>query len=365
VKNASMQRGSVLMATAAAVALVGMAAPAFAASPATVHRASSKTTLLETGSTLLYPLFNIWVPAYTASHKNIQITTGGTGSGTGIAEAESGAVQIGASDAYLPPNAKSTTGAPMLNIPLAISAQMVNYNLPGLNNVHLKLSGAVLAGIYSGKITKWNAAAIKALNPMVKLPDHTIIPMRRGDSSGDTFIFTTYMTDSAPKVWTVGYGTTVSWPALKTEVAETGNSGMVSGVHTTPYSIAYIGISYLNQIQGYKLGEAELQNKAGNFLLPTAKTIGATAAALVSKTPKDETLSMIYGPGANSYPIVNYEYAIVSESESSATIATAVRTFIDWAITSGNASKFLNQVHFQPLPESVVSMSRAQAALIK
>ena len=344
----------VAMAAAAAALLAGAAVPALAA----------KVTLLETGSTLLYPLFNLWVPAYTAAHKNIQITTGGTGSGTGIAEAENGDVQIGASDAYLPPNSVSSTGAQMLNIPLAISAQMVNYNVPGLNNKHLKLSGAILAGIYTGKITKWNDKAIAALNKSVKLPDKTIIPIRRADASGDTFLFTTYMTDAAPKVWTVGFSTNVSWPAVSTEVAETGNSGMVTGLTSNPYSIAYVGISYLQQIQQANLGEATLQNRAGKFLLPSAGTIVSAASAMVPKTPPDETLSLIYAPGANSYPIINYEYAIISEQQASTTMAQVVQAFLRWALTTGNSPSFLNQVHFQPLPKFVAHMSEAQVNLV-
>ena len=101
----------------------------------------------------------------------------------------------------------------MLNIPLAISSQMVNYNVPGLNDEHLKFSGPGLAGIYSGKIKFWDDAAIAKLNPGVKLPHNTIVPVHRTDGSGDTFIFTQSCLDSAPE-WakTVGYGTTVSWP---------------------------------------------------------------------------------------------------------------------------------------------------------
>lgn len=353
-----MRGASAIAAAALLTGVMGQVVPAYAASH---HRAQAKTTLLETGSTLLYPLFNIWVPVYTKTRSNIQITTGATGSGTGISEAEGGQVQIGASDAYLPPTAPKT----LMNIPLAISAQMINYNLPGLNGRHLKLSGAVLAGIYTGKITKWNAKAIAQLNPGVKLPNHGIVPLRRLDGSGDTFIFTTYMTDSAPKVWTVGFNTSVSWPALRTEVAETGNSGMVTGLHQIPYSIAYVGISYKGQTDGYKLGEAMLQNRAGKFLLPVAATIQAAAGAMVPKTPPGEALSLVYAPGANAYPIINYEYAIISQKQASPATASAVRAFLTWCLTTGNGSGFLNRVGFQPLPKAVVRKSEAQIQKVK
>ena len=117
---------------------------------ATAGQALAATRLLETGSTLLYPLMNLWVADYQKGNSGVQITTQGTGSGTGISQAIAGVAQIGASDAYMADGAMQKT--PMLNIPLAISAQQVNYNIPGLNNVHLNLSGNVLAGIYLGKI---------------------------------------------------------------------------------------------------------------------------------------------------------------------------------------------------------------------
>ena len=177
-------------------------------------QAAGTVNVLETGSSLLYPLFNLWVPVYTHGDPGLKITTQSTGSGTGIAQSISGIAQIGASDAYLS-DALMKQHPGMLNIPLAISMQMVNYNLPGLNHEHLKLSGPVLAGIYEGKIRYWDDAAIKALNHGVKLPHHVIIPVHRSDGSGDTFIFTQYLSFSTPG-WekSVNYGTTVRWPPV-------------------------------------------------------------------------------------------------------------------------------------------------------
>ncbi|MDQ2735312.1 MAG: phosphate ABC transporter substrate-binding protein PstS, partial [Pseudomonadota bacterium] len=164
--------------------------------------------LLETGSSLLYPLFNLWVKDYGKKVPGVQITTQSTGSGTGISEAISGTAQIGASDAYLS-NALMKQHPGMLNIPLAISSQMINYNVPGLNGTHLKLSGPVLAGIYEGKVTSWNDPMIAKLNPGAKLPHHKIIPIHRTDGSGDTFIFSQYVSFSTP-AWgnSISYGTT-------------------------------------------------------------------------------------------------------------------------------------------------------------
>ncbi|MDE2239890.1 MAG: phosphate ABC transporter substrate-binding protein PstS [Rhodospirillales bacterium] len=343
----------------------GAVALAFTAATGVVQAQADTTSvpLVETGSSLLYPLFNLWVPAYTASHPGADITTTSTGSGAGIAQSLKGLVNIGASDAYLS-NAMASAHPNMLSIPLAISSQAINYNLPGVTN--LKLSGPILAGIYSGKITKWNDPAIAAANPGVALPDHVIIPVHRLDGSGDTFIFTQYLSAS-DTTWgsTVRFGTSVSWPAVSGGIGANGNQGMVSAAAANPYSIAYIGVSFANQAAKAGLGQAELLNKAGNYVLPTAETISAAAESVANTTPADERISMIFAPGAQAYPIVNYEYAIINTNQPSAAVAGAVRDFLTWAITEGNSMSFLKQVHFMPLPPAVVELSKAQIKKIK
>ena len=331
-------------------------------------RALAATDLLETGSSLLYPLMNLWVDAYQQNHKDVQITTQSTGSGTGISQAISGVAQIGASDAYMAD--KQIKDTPMLNIPLAISAQQINYNVPGLNDVHLNLSGPVLAAIYSGEIQYWDDAKIKDINKKDagKLPHQQIVPIHRADGSGDTFIFTQYLTKSTPS-WASGpgYGTTVSWPSVSTAVGANGNPGMVQTCQNTKYSIAYIGVSFLHQTNKAGLGYAALENQAGKFVLPTAENIGAAAASLDSKTPEDERISLIFAPGEKSYPIINYEYAIVNPKQGDATKAAELKKFLGWAIepSGGQSAKFLDSVHFLPLPGSIVAKSKAQIAKIQ
>ncbi|MDE2488808.1 MAG: phosphate ABC transporter substrate-binding protein PstS [Alphaproteobacteria bacterium] len=329
--------------------------------------AAPQARILETGSSLLYPLFNLWVVDYAKTHPAIQITTQSTGSGTGIAQAISGIAQIGASDAYLA-DAQMRKDPGMLNIPLAISAQMINYNLPGLNNRHLKLSGPVLAGIYSGQIRDWDAPQIKAINPGVPLPHHAIVPVHRTDGSGDTFIFTQYLSFSTP-AWgkSIAYGTTVNWPAVPGGIGANGNPGMVNASKGTPYSIAYIGVSFRKATQEAGLGEAMLQNRSGKFVMASEKTISAAVAATAAKTPADERISLIFAPGPESYPIINYEYAIVKQQQSSPEMAGALKTFFNWAISpaGGNSAKYLRQVGFVSLPAPVRTLSERQIATIR
>ena len=321
---------------------------------------TAAVSLQETGSSLLYPLFNLWTQQIKTQWPNVSITTAATGSGTGISDASNGTVNIGGSDAYL--SQGQVAAAPGIeNIPLAISGQEVNYNVPGLAaGSHLKLNGAVLAGIYQGQITNWNDPKIAALNPGVTLPSLTIVPLHRSDSSGDTFLFSSFLTASSPTTWTLPPGTTVSWPSVAGAVAAQGNGGMVQACGKTPGCVAYIGVSFLSQATGAGLGYAALQNKAGNFELPTQAAIGAEAAGFANSTPANGTVSMIYGSATNGYPIANYEYAIVLTHQSGgATTAQAVKAVLAWAAdpNGGNAPSFLDQVGFVALPTPVQSIA--------
>ncbi|QSO52462.1 phosphate ABC transporter substrate-binding protein PstS [Alicyclobacillus curvatus] len=324
---------------------------------------SGNVTLNETGSSLLYPLFNNqWIAAYQSVDSNVKLTAASTGSGTGISQAIAGTVQIGASDAYLS-DAQMKQNPNMLNIPLAISAQQIMYNLPGVTG-HLKLTGDILGQIYLGKIKYWDDAAITALNPGVKLPHQQIVPVRRTDGSGDTFLFTQFLSDTN-KTWGSSsgpqFGTSISWPALSSLVGANGNDGVVTQLANTKYSVGYVGISWLDKGTQKGLGYAQLQNKAGNFVLPTQQNIQAAASSMVSQVPTDERISLIYAPGANSYPIINFEYAIINKQQSAGT-ASALKKFLTWAIDpkGGDSSQYMTPVHFLPLPSSVAPKSQAQ-----
>ncbi len=324
-------------------------------------------TVTETGSTLLYPLFNLWASGYSQKYPSTSIQTAGTGSGTGISDATNGTINIGASDAYLSPSDVSAS-PDLKNIPLAISAQLVAYNIPGVT-AHLKLSGKLLSAIYQGTITNWNNSQIASANPGVKLPSLPIVTLHRSDSSGDTFLFTTYLTKTDPSGWgdKIGFNTTVPWPNAPGALGEMGNSGMVSGCKATPGCVAYIGISYQTQVLQAGLEYAALENAKSQYVLPSQTSIAAEAAGFVKKTPANGTISLIYGPVSGGYPIINYEYAIVSTNQSSSSDAKNIRSVLEWAISpkGGSATSYLSQVDFQPLPSKVVAQSVKQILAIK
>jgi len=336
-----------------------------ASSPSSSPAASASTgvSLTETGSTLMFPLFGAWQTAYNTDVTDVTITTAGTGSGTGIADAATGTVTIGASDAYL--SSADTAQYPgLMNIPLVVSALMVNYNVPGVTKP-LNLNGTVLAKIYKGTIKTWNDPAIKALNPGMTLPSTKITTLHRADSSGSTFLVTSYMNAQDPADWPAAdVNTTVSWPAGAKQAAETGSGGMVTGCQGIKGCIAYIGISYLAKTTDAKLGTASLANKAGKYAQPTGKAINAALGGFSGSTPANGSQSLINTSVAKGYPIINYEYAVVKKAQPSAAVASALKAFLTWTITKGADTTFLAPVGFEPLPSNVNTIAQNQIASI-
>ena len=322
-------------------------------------------TITETGSSLLYPLAKTWAAAYHQQFPGVTVTTASTGSGKGIALASAGEADIGASDAYLS-SGDLVKNPALVNIPLAISAQTVIYNLPGLSqHTHLDLNGAVLAGIYDGTITSWNDPAIARLNQGLHLSAIKIVPVHRSDGSGDTFLFTSYLSTQVQQ-WNnaIGYGTTAVWPQVPGAMAASGSLTLMHDCESAPGCVAYNGISYLSQALAGGLGEAALANSAGRFTLPTAGAIQDSVGSFVSITPPNETISMIDGPSPGGYPIVNYEYAVVSTRPPDTGKASQIRAFLQWVITTGNAASYLDTVGFEPLPAALVSLGEEQIAEI-
>ena len=344
-----------------AAAFVTTASGAAAAPSAT----SSSGTISEAGSSLLLPLMQKWAIAYHQQVPGVTVNTAGGGSSTGISDAADGTKDVGASDAYLS-SGDVLVHPGLLNIPLAVSAQSVIFNLPNLQGTNIKLSATVLAEMYSGQITMWNDPQIKALNGGVPLPAIRVAPLHRVEGSGDTFIFTSYLSTQDP-AWNTaaGYGTLVNWPSIPAAQAVSGSGGMTTGCEKTVGCVGYNGISYLSQEQAGGLGEAALQNGGGRYLTPSPATIQAELDKFIAITPPNETIAMIAGPGGYGYPIINYEYAIVKTDQPSAAAAEQVKDFLQWVISSPAATSLVTSVGFQPLPSDVQKLSQAQIKEIR
>ncbi len=327
--------------------------PAGSAGGAATGNPSASVTLTEAGSSLVYPFLQAIQAPLQSAYPNISLQPAPGGSGKGIADAIAGTTVLGGSDAYL--SAGQLAQNPnIMNVPVVISSQAINYNLKGVKN--LKLNGSVLAQMYEGKITSWDDPAIKKLNPGVALPSEKVVPVRRVDASGDTFIFTSFLS-ATDDTWKNGpsLGTTVTWPAVGNELTASGNPGMVQTCSQTPGCIAYVGVSVQDAATKAGLGQAELQNKDGNFVLPTTDNVSAAVAAGAGAIPDNLAQPLIYEPGAKSYPIVNFEYLVVNKKQPSADQAMAVRTFLEWTMSSsgGSQAQYLDKVSFVAIPDSV------------
>jgi phosphate transport system substrate-binding protein len=346
---------------AAACSSSSSSTPPSSASSAPPAANATGKSISETGSTLLFPLFGTWQTAYSTADPSVTITSGATGSGTGIADASEGLVNIGASDAYL--SASDLEKYPgLLNIPLAVAAVMVNYNLPGFKSINL--NGTVLAQIYTGKITSWNDPAIAKLNPGVSLPSTKIVTLHRADSSGSTFLFTSYLSAQDPSAWpSSNVGTTITWPSAPGALAETGSGGMVTGCGSTKGCIAYIGISYLAKTTAAGLGQASVANKAGKYTQATSAAISAALASFPA-APASGAESLINTSSPAGYAIINYEYGIVKKSQPSAAEASAVKAFLSWILTTGDSTKNLSTVGFEPLPSATLSTAQSLVSSI-
>ena len=264
---------------------------------------ASAAGLTGAGSTLVAPLMANWINGFEIK-EGIPVKYGAVGSGTGIAQITARTVDFGASDAPLTPE-QATACNGCVQIPWALSATGLGINIPGLKKVNL--TGKILAGIYFGKITKWNDPKIKKVNPGVKLPGLTITPVFRSDGSGDTYAFTNYLSKISP-AWKneVGYATSVGF---KAGVGAKGNAGVTSTVTKTPGAIGYISASYLIAAG---LGAAAIQNNAGNYEFPNLKNI-ESAASTVKSVPASNAISITNPPkkATIAYPISTFTYAIV------------------------------------------------------
>jgi len=310
---------------------------------------ASAAGLTGAGSTLVAPLMANWISGFEIK-EGIPVKYGAVGSGTGIAQITARTVDFGASDAPLTPEQAAACNG-CVQIPWALSATGIGINIPGVKKVNL--TGKLLAGIYFGKVTKWNDPKIKKFNPGVKLPGLAITPVFRSDGSGDTYAFTNYLSKISP-AWKseVGYATSVGF---KAGVGAKGNSGVTSTVTKTPGAIGYISASYLIAAG---IGAAAVQNKAGKFVFPNLKNI-ESAASYVKSLPASNAISITNPPkkAKIAYPISTFTYAIVPHN---APQKGFLQQFLNYAVTKGQ--KYGAALDFAPLPKVVLNAAKAAIA---
>ncbi len=321
-----------------------LAVTALVATTAALAGGSAKKegTLTGAGATFPFPLISQWQKDY-ESKTGTKINYNPIGSGGGIAAITARTVDFGASDAPLTPDQFAACKG-CVQIPWVLSSTSVMYNLPGVPN-NLKLTGTIIANIYLGKITQWNAPAIKRINPKVNLPDTKITPVWRSDGSGTTYNFADYLSSvSAEFKSKVGTSTQVNWPA---GVGGRGSSGVAGVVKNTAGGIGYADIAYAlaNKIQF-----ASVQNRDGKFVTPGLRAIAA-AASLVKTVRANNEMHIVNPPKGNplAYPICTFSYVILPTNSSK---AAELRKFVFYALTTGQ--KLGPRLLFVPIPKVVL-----------
>ncbi len=335
---------------AAVVSIALVSASAIAAVTVSSAQARPQADELKgAGSTFVAPLIGAWQQKYDSA-KGVKISYNPIGSGGGIQAISNKTVDFGASDAPMTPDQFNTCGG-CVQLPWALSATSVMYNLPGLpNNLHI--TGPIIAGIYLGQIKKWNDPKIKAVNKGVNLPSTDITPVYRSDSSGTTYNFTTYL-NTVSRQWKSGpgRGTSVNWPA---GVGARGSSGVSGVISRTPGAVGYADIAYAlkNHLKFFSV-----QNRAKKFARPGLAGIRAASLADRKFSATNE-LSIVNPPGGKrfrkAYPICTYTYVILRTQSAKATL---LKPFVTWALTSGQL--YGRPLIFQPIPQYVVTKGKA------
>ena len=334
-KSAFAQR---LLATAAIAWGLASAVPAAAAN------------ITGAGATFPYPIYSKWAEAYRAK-TGVGLNYQSIGSGGGIKQILAKTVDFGASDAPLEPAQLEKDG--LVQFPMVMGGVVPVFNIEGIKPGGLRLSGPVLADIYLGKISKWNAPAIAALNQGVKLPDQDITVVARSDGSGTTFIFTNYLSKiSAEWKAKAGNNTSVKWPA---GVSGKGNEGVAAYVQRLPGSIGYVEYAYALQ---NKMAYALLQNKEGNFVGPDDKSFRAAAANAQWDKAPGFYLLLTDQPGKESWPITGATFILMHKKQDKPENATIALKFFDWAYEAGD--KLALDLDYVPMPDSVVKLVKAE-----
>ncbi len=302
------------------------------------------------GATFPLPFYNMAFDQYGAAGGN-RVSYGGIGSGGGVRNLKDGIVDFAGSDAYLTDDEMSGM-KPVVHIPTCLGAVVLAYNVPGVEQ--LNLAGDVIADIFSGKITKWNDPRLAELNPNVTLPSDDIIPAFRSDGSGTTFNFTDYLS-KVSEDWKTrfGAGKSVDFPVGQ---AAKGNPGVAGVIAQTPYSIGYIGSEYAF---AQKIPYASVKNKRGQMVLPTGKSISASAAGEI---PQDTRCSITDADADGAYPISCMTWLIIYKdqaySERTEAQAKATIGLMEYMLTD-SVQQATSAVHYAPLPRKAIDLSLA------
>jgi phosphate transport system substrate-binding protein len=313
---------------------------------ASIAATAQAANITGAGATFPYPIYAKWAEMYKKASGN-GLNYQSVGSGAGIKQIKAKTVDFGASDMPLAAAELNTAG--LIQFPAIMGGVVPIVNLPGIAPGQMKLTGAVIADIYLGKITKWNAPQIAALNPGVKLPDTDITVVRRADSSGTSFLWTDFLAKTSP-AWktTIGAGTTVKWAV---GVGGKGNEGVAANVQRIKGGIGYVEWAYAKK---NKMAHTQLQNKDGVFLQPSDDAFMAAASGANWAGTPGFGVVLTDQAGKGSWPITGASYILVHKSQLDAAKGKEVLKFFDWAYKNGDAAAA--ELDYVPMPDAVTKL---------
>jgi phosphate transport system substrate-binding protein len=313
--------------------------------------ADSTLSINGAGATFPYPMYSKWFDEYHKQHGNLQINYQSIGSGGGIKQVTEGTVDFGASDG--PMNDEQLKayadkhGSGILHFPTVMGAVVPFYNIPGVT-AELNFTPEALAGIYLGKITKWNDPAITGPNKGVNLPANDIVVVHRAEGSGTTYCWTDYLSKVSDE-WKnkVGKGGSVNWPV---GLGGKGSEGVTGTVKNTPNSISYVELIYA---ESNKIPYGAVRNSAGVFVKASLAAVSAAAAGAAKEMPDDFRVSITNAPGKASYPISTFTWLLIPEKFTDAAKRDAIKGFLKWALADGQS--FAEGLSYAKLPTEVVA----------
>jgi phosphate transport system substrate-binding protein len=308
------------------------------------------TSLNGAGATFPNPMYSKWFAEYDKSHPGVEINYQPIGSGGGIRQVTAGTVDFGASDMPMTDDqlkeAQSKLNTSILNIPTVLGADVPAYNIPGVTG-EIKFTPEALAGIFLGKISKWNDKAITSANPGINFPDKDIIVVHRSDGSGTTFIWTDYLSKVSPE-WKaqVGANTSVKWPV---GLGGKGNDGVAGMIRQMSGSIGYVELIYAIQ---NNIPYGTVRNSAGIDVKASFQSITA-AAATAPKMPADFRVSITNSPGKDAYPISSFTWLLIPAQSKDPAKGKILKDFLNWMVTDGQT--MTSALSYAPLPSNVVA----------
>jgi phosphate transport system substrate-binding protein len=316
---------------------------------------AQQVTLTGAGSTFAYPLYSKWASEFHQTHPNVQINYQSIGSGGGIRQISTGTVDFGGTDGPMTDtqlaDARNHLGTDIVHFPTALGADVPTYNIPGVSG-ELNFTPDALAGIFLGKITRWNDPEIQKANPSVKLPGNDIVVVHRSDGSGTTYVWVDYLAKISPD-WKskVGVGTSVSWPV---GLGGKGNEGVSGLVKQTANSIGYVELVYA--IQNH-LPYGKVKNSSGTFIKADLAGVTAAAAGAAKNMPDDFRVSITNAPGKTAYPISSFTWMLIPKAINDKAKGAVLKQFLEWSLTEGQNS--CESLTYAKLPKEVVMKEQA------